>query len=343
MTGSYFACTAWLDSELTVADPGARDPFNLLTVRPTETVHDTESLRRSLFRNADFFAGLTYLFAMSRHPLPADLQFLHVDIEQRVAGITIDKAPINLYDGALLREFEVVGTWCATNAEVGSVIVQSATPGFWIAHFDVNLILQFPANAEPAFELGQFTRVCELFRTMPKLTIAVIEGRVGGGGSELAMSFDVRYAARESAVFNQPEVALGILPGGGGTQRLPRLIGRSRAMEVILGCDDIDAHTAERWGWVNRTFPADEVRIAAVRLARRAAGFPPHAVAEAKLSVLRSEKDLPADLLDEIRGFFRTLGNDSARRAMEAFLRSGGQTVEGETRLGKLAAELDWS
>lgn len=280
---------------------------------------------------------------MPGHPLPVDLQFLRIDLHERVATVTIDKPPINLYDGALLSEFETVGTWGATSAEVGAVVVQSATPGFWIAHFDVALILRFPKNAAPSFELGQFTRVCELFRTMPKLTIAVIEGRVGGGGSELAMSFDVRYAARETAVFNQPEVALGILPGGGGTQRLPRLIGRSRAMEVILGCDDIDAATAERWGWINRTFPADEVRPAAARLARRAAGFPPHAVAEAKLSVLRAEKDLPADLLDEIRGFFRTLGNDNARAAMESFLRSGGQTVEGESRLGELAAELDWS
>ena len=277
---------------------------------------------------------------MPGHPIPNDLQFLHVACEGRVATVTIDKPPINLYDGALLREFETVGLWCANNINVGAVLVQSATPGFWIAHFDVALILQFPKHMSPAFELGQFTRVCELFRTMPKLTIAVIEGRVGGGGSELAMSFDVRYGARETAIFNQPEVALGILPGGGGTQRLPRLIGRSRALEVILGCDDIDATTAEQWGWINRALPAAEVRPAAARLAARAATFPPHAVAEAKLSVLRAEKDLPADLVDEIRGFFRTLGNDDARQAMEAFLRQGGQTVEGENRLGALAAEL---
>ena len=271
---------------------------------------------------------------------PSDLQYLRVDLDDRVAVITIDKPPINLYDGPLLREFETVGAWCASNADVGAVVVQSATPGFWIAHFDVAAILTFPKNMPPAFELGQFTRVCELFRTMAKLTIAVIEGRVGGGGSELAMSFDVRYAARETAIFNQPEVALGILPGGGGTQRLPRLIGRSRAMEVILGCDDIDAATAEAWGWVNRAFAANEVRPAAHALARRAASFPSHAVAEAKLAVLRAEKDLPADLLDEIRGFFRTLGNDAARQAMQAFLRQGGQTVAGEQRLGALASEL---
>jgi enoyl-CoA hydratase/carnithine racemase len=273
-------------------------------------------------------------------PAPADLQFLEVAVTERVAVITINKPPLNLFDLALLTEFERVGTWCASDPTVGAVVMQSAVPEFWIAHFDVAAILRFPPNLPSAFSFGQFTNVCELFRCMPKLTIAVIEGRVGGGGSELAMAFDVRYAARETAVFNQPEVALGILPGGGGTQRLPRLIGRSRAMEVILGCDDIDATTAESWGWVNRCFAAVDVRPAAMRLAVRAAKFPPHAVSEAKQSVLRAEHDLPADLIDEIRAFFRTLGHDDARKAMEAFLRQGGQTVSGEQRLGDLAAEL---
>ena len=103
--------------------------------------------------------------------------------------------------------------------------------------------------------------------TMPKATIAVIEGRVGGGGSELALSCDMRFAG-PTAVFNQPEVALGIIPGGSGTVRLPRLIGRSRALEAILGCDDIDAATAERWGWVNRVLPTDELATFVDRLGR---------------------------------------------------------------------------
>ena len=274
-----------------------------------------------------------------------DLQFIRVQRDDpssgnaRVATITIDRPPINLYDGALLREFELAGVALANDSDVGAVVVRSAVPGFWIAHFDVASILRFPAGID-VFELGQFTRVCELFRTMPKVTIAVIEGRVGGGGSELAMSFDVRYAARETAIFNQPEVALGILPGGGGTQRLPRLIGRSRAMEVILGCEDIDAATAEAWGWVNRCYPAAEVVDAAMALAGRVASFPPHAVREAKASVLRAEHGLPEDLLEEMRGFFRTLGDERARTAMEAFLRLGGQTSEGESRLGALVTEL---
>ncbi len=267
-------------------------------------------------------------------------RFLRVEHHDGVTTIEIDKPPINLYDLDLLRELNDVGERLARDGSVRAVVVQSATPGFFIAHFDVALILKFPKGGTGPFEVGMFGRVCELFRTMPKLTIAVIEGRVGGGGSELAMSFDVRYAARETAIFNQPEVALGILPGGGGTQRLPRLIGRSRATEVILGCEDIDADTAERWGWVNRTIPAVDVRKRAHALAHRVAGFPPHAVAEAKASILRTEPGLADALIDESRAFGRTLLNDDATVAMQNFLARGGQTVDGESRLGELAGEL---
>lgn len=268
----------------------------------------------------------------------AEYRHLTVTKDGRVVTIEISKPPINLYDLELLSELNRAAEQCAYDASVGAVMLVSATPGFFIAHFDVATILRFPTNGMPGFEVGRFGRVCELFRTMPKLTIAVIEGRVGGGGSELAMSFDVRYAARETAIFNQPEVALGILPGGGGTQRLPRLIGRSRAMEVILGCEDIDAETAERWGWVNRTFPASTVRERAAALASRVANFPPHAVAEAKASILRTEAGLADGLIDEARAFARTLAD--GRQPMENFLARGGQTVEGESRLGELATEL---
>jgi enoyl-CoA hydratase/carnithine racemase len=267
-----------------------------------------------------------------------DLQFLDVQTVDGVTTVTINKPPLNLFDFALLQELTIVGERCASDPKTRAVIMQSATPGFFIAHFDVSLILTFPTDRVHGHEAGAFTRVCELYRTMPKLTIAVIEGRVGGGGSELAMSFDVRYAARETAIFNQPEVALGIIPGGGGTQRLPRLIGRSRAMEVILGCDDIDATTAEAWGWVNRAFPASEVRAAAQRLAQRTAGFPPHAVAEAKASILRADAAITESLIEESRAFMRTL--ELGRPAMEHFMERGGQTVAGESRLGELATEL---
>lgn len=150
----------------------------------------------------------------------------------------------------------------------------------------------------------------------------------------------MRIALRGGAVFNQPEVALGIVPGAGGTVRLPRLIGRNRAMEVILGSDDVDADTAAEWGMVNRSLGADELWPFVDRLAGRIAKFPPEAVASAKAAVLRSDGDLKSDLLTESGEFNRLLGTPRAQEAMRNFMERGGQTIAGESRLGELAAEI---
>ena len=265
---------------------------------------------------------------------------LRVDVAAGIATITIDHPPINLMTVPMfLGLAETIGQ-LAVDDDVRVVVTRSANPEWFIAHFDVAAILGFPTEASaPASDLNAFHRMCEALRTMPKPTIAVIEGRVGGGGSELSLGCDMRFAT-PSAVFNQPEVALGIIPGGSGTVRLPRLIGRARALEVILGCDDVDAHTAERWGWVNRVLePADLDRFVH-RLCARLASFPAHAVAAAKASVLRADGDLTADLLAEGDAFAATLGVPSTRAAMERFLDLGGQTPAGERRLGDLAAEL---
>jgi enoyl-CoA hydratase/carnithine racemase len=263
-----------------------------------------------------------------------------VAVADGIATVTIDNGPINLFDLVLYPDMVRLAGELAADDDVRVVVLQSANPAFFIAHFDVSLIQHIPTGMAMPTELNDFHAMCEAFRTMPKATIAVIEGRVGGGGSELALSCDMRFAALGRAVFNQPEVALGILPGGSGTARLPRLIGRSRALEVILGCDDVPAHLAEQWGWVNRALPDGELWPFVDRLARRIASFPPHAVAAAKASVLRAEKDVEADLLLEAGAFNGTLGHERTRAALAAFMERGGQTRDGELRLGNLAAEL---
>ena len=265
---------------------------------------------------------------------------VRVELDGGVAVVTIDHGPINLFDLVLYPEMARLAGQLAADDEVRVVVLRSAHPEFFIAHFDVSLIQRIPTDLPEPTELNDFHRMCEAFRTMPKATIAVIEGRVGGGGSELALSCDMRFAALGRAVFNQPEVALGILPGGSGTVRLPRLVGRSRALEVILGCDDIDAATAERWGWVNRALPPDDLWPAVDRLARRIAGFPPHAVAAAKAAVLRADLAIEEHLLQEGGAFNATLGHPATVAALQAFLDRGGQTREGELRLGELASEL---
>ncbi|MEO5901798.1 MAG: enoyl-CoA hydratase/isomerase family protein [Ilumatobacteraceae bacterium] len=257
-----------------------------------------------------------------------------------VATVTIDNGPVNLFDLQLYQGLAALSHELAADDDVRVVVLRSANPDFFIAHFDVGLILTFPGDSPPPTELSPFHQMCEAMRTMPKATIAVVEGRVGGGGSELLLSCDMRFAALDRAVFNQPEVALGIIPGGSGTVRLGRLLGRSRALEVILGCDDVDAKLAEAWGWVNRALPADELWAFVDRLAARIASFPPIAVAEAKASVLSVEKGIEADLLAEAAAFNRTLGDPRARTAMTKFMADGGQTPAQELRLGDFAAEL---
>ena len=256
-----------------------------------------------------------------------------------VATITLDHPPINLMTVDVFIEIAKLGERLAHDDDVRVVVMRSSNRDWFIAHFDVEAILTMPTNAPPATELNSFHRMCENFRTMPKPTIAVIEGRVGGGGNELAMSFDMRFAT-PNAVFNQPEVALGILPGGSGTVRLPRLVGRGRALEIILGCDDVDAETADRWGMINRMLPADQIDAFVDRLATRIAGFPTAAVAAAKASALRSEPHVEGALLAEGTAFGALLADPEAHVAMRSFMAQGGQTPEGERRLGDLAAEL---
>ncbi len=274
--------------------------------------------------------------------IPTDLVGLTVELVDGVAEIVIDHPPINLLDGDLYRSLRVAVDWAEHTSDVRVVVLRSENPDFFIAHFDVELILRMPTDTPAVREatLNAFHAMAESLRTMPKPTICEIAGRVGGGGGELAASCDMRFGAVESAVLCQMEVPLGILPGGTGTQRLPRLVGRGAAMEIILGGDDVDAATLERWGWLNRAMPADRLRDFVDRLARRIAGFPPDAVARAKAAALLAEADPTDGLLDEALLFQETLRTDAAPHRMRTFLASGGQTAEGERRVGALGGEL---
>jgi len=172
------------------------------------------------------------------------------------------------------------------------------------------------------------------------VTIAQIEGRVGGGGSELAMSFDMRFGVRGKTVVNQMEVPLGILPGGTGTQRMPHLIGRHRAIEIILGGVDLDAETAERWGYLNRALAADEIGPYVEALARRIASFPEESVRLAKQAINASDRPLAEGLREESYLFQELLRTKSGQRNMARFLQIGGQTREGELKVAELSGAL---
>ncbi|MDO8706075.1 MAG: enoyl-CoA hydratase/isomerase family protein [Sulfuricaulis sp.] len=263
---------------------------------------------------------------------------LRFSFEEGVATVTIYNPPVNLIDRALFRDLRRAVDQLERDDQVRVIVLRSGVPGWFVAHYDVNLIIGLAPITEKRTEPWLLQRMSERLRTMSKATIAVLEGRAGGGGSELALSCDMRFASPQT-ILNQPEVALGLLPGGSGSQRLPRLVGRSRALEAILGCDDIDALTAERWGWVNRVLPEDQLSPFVTRLAARIASFPPHAVAAAKAVVLLAEGDLVTDLVQEANASDTLASHPDTQAALQRFLTLGGQTVEGERRLGELAAQ----
>lgn len=268
---------------------------------------------------------------------------LQVEIADRVARVTIENPPINLMNRNLYLELLKLSAELEADPALSVVVLKSADPDFFIAHFDISLILGFPVQGEAMREeeLNPFHQMCERFRTMDKLVIAQIEGRAGGGGSELALSCDLRYGVRGKTIINQMEVPVGILPGGTGTQRLPRLVGRGRALEIILGGIDLDAETAERWGYLNRIFEADEIAPFVDAMAKRVGSFPVEAVRLAKESVNQAERPLREGLREEAYLFQRTLREPGAREAMAKFLELGGQTREGELRVAELVREVN--
>ena len=267
-----------------------------------------------------------------------------IDVTQDngVATAVISAPPCNVMTVEMWGELDQLSQEIEADADIRVLILKSADPDFFIAHFDVSQIVgrEVSQPVLPAQKPKAYHVMCERFRTMSTVTIAQIEGRIGGGGSELAASFDMRFGVTGKTIVNQMEVALGILPGGTGTQRFPRMVGRARALEVILGCDDLDAETAAAWGYLNRALAADKIGPFVENLARRIASFPPQAVALAKRSVDAAGKPLADGLMDEAFLFQVLLATPEAKRNMTKFLELGGQTREGEARMGDLCGEL---
>jgi len=268
---------------------------------------------------------------------------INVEVKGKVAYGTINNPPINVITAPLLDDLVRLSTELEADKNLLVFVLRSAHPDFFIAHFDVGAILEFPIDQPPRREdyaNAFYHDMCERFRTMNKVTIAQIEGRVGGGGSELAMSFDMRFGVRGKTIVNQMEVPLGILPGGTGTQRMPRLIGRNRAVEVILGGIDMDCDAAERWGYLNRAFEPGQIGPYVEWLANRIASFPVEAVRLTKEAINCAEKPLAEGLRDESYLFQQLTRTESGRRNMRRFLEIGGQTREGELKIQELSGRL---
>src|ERR1700694_4305859 len=162
---------------------------------------------------------------------------------------------MNLLEPELVRDLVSLIQRAEADNAVQVLVFKSADPDYFISHVDVTRIKEY---REEAAKLTGEASIALLFRHLSAsrlVTIAQIEGRARGAGSELVLACDMRFAARESAIFSQPEPAFGVIPGGGGAQHLVRLMGRARALEVMLSAQDYNAELAERYGWVNRALP----------------------------------------------------------------------------------------
>lgn len=271
-----------------------------------------------------------------------DYKFLKIKTEKGVAFATIDNPPINLLTIELAGELGRFAMEVASDDDVRAIVFDSANPDYFIAHFDLNALAMFPDEAPPKPEkLEGMRAVNQMFMTMPKATIGKVEGRARGGGNEFLLRLDMRFGALGKAIMGQPEVGVGILPGGGGTQNLPRLIGRSRALEIILGGDDIDAETAEKYGLLNRALPPDELTPFVNELAFRIASFPAEAIALNKQSTLNAlEMPLLEGLLEETYLFGKLASSPTAKNLYKKALEVGAQTYEGELDFPKLYDKL---
>jgi enoyl-CoA hydratase/carnithine racemase len=197
--------------------------------------------------------------------------------------VTIDDPPLNIFGPDKIPQLNEIITAIETDDDVKVVVFDSAVPGFFLTHYD------FLAKPEDTTRLPPGSTGLQPLPDMlvrlsraPVVSIASIRGRATGVGSELALACDMRFASRENAILSHFEVGAGVVPGSGPMARLPRLMGRGRAMEVLMGADDIPGDLAERYGYVNRSLPDGELDAFVASLATRIASFDKRAISETK-------------------------------------------------------------
>jgi len=271
----------------------------------------------------------------------SDFQTLNVSKVGAVLFAEISAPPMNLNGPELVRDLASLIQRAEADDSIRVIVFKSADPDYFISHVDVTRIKE---NREAAARLTGEPSIAMMLRhlsTSRIVTIAQIEGRVRGVGSEFVLACDMRFAARESAIFGQFEPAFGVIPGAGGAQHLTRLMGRGRALEVMLSAEDYDADLAERYGWINRALPAAELGGFVKSLAHRIAGFP----AGGHLVVKDRVNSIALPPVEEIRRdsdlFIEGAGTPQFQERMQAAMKRGFQTRSGEMNLAQLLGGLE--
>ncbi|MFF4768773.1 enoyl-CoA hydratase/isomerase family protein [Streptomyces sp. NPDC001255] len=282
-----------------------------------------------------------------------DLAGLSVHVADGVAAVTLDHPPLNLMDKVLLSSIRGFVHRVRQDEEVRVIVFQSADPEFFSAHGDMRFLtdpdalgaaMRAAVAAAPDAPVPEGVNILEALsieiRALPQVTIGKVAGLARGGGNEFLTCLDMRFAAIGKSGQAQPEAAQRILPGGGGTVNLPRLLGRARALELILGGELIGAELAERYGLINRALPADEIDGFVDDLARRIAALRPEVIAAVKTIVDTVSPPTPAEVYavenKESHGIYIPDVTDFALRQLEA----GVQSREGERDLEGLLRSL---
>jgi enoyl-CoA hydratase len=249
------------------------------------------------------------------------VELISTERRDAVAVVTIDHPPMNALSAQLLDELETELARLDDDEETRAIVLRGAGERAFVAGADIS---EFPSLREAASQEGGSARgIQKLGARMDAARtpfVAAIHGFCLGGGLELAMCCDVRVAS-EDAQLGQPEIKLGLIPGGGGTQRLPRLVGHGRAMLMNLGGDFLEARTAYEWGLVERVVPREELVDAAVGIAQTFAERSPHAIGVLR-ELARTTRDLPLEegLRREADGFARCLRSEDGQEGVAAFL-----------------------
>ena len=257
--------------------------------------------------------------------------------------VTFDHPPLNIFGPEAIPQLNEIITALETDKEVKVVVFDSAVERFFLTHYDFLAKLEETTSLPPGpTGLQPLPDMLVRLSRAPVVSIASIRGRASGVGSELALACDMRFASREKAILSQFEVGAGLVPGGGPMARLPRLMGRGRALEVLLGADDIPGDLAERYGYVNRSLPDSDLDAFVESLATRIASFDKRAISETKH--FADVASLPPDyeIAPEWDVCFASIARPAAQKRIKALMELGfHKPGDVEERLGYYVGQLE--
>ena len=256
--------------------------------------------------------------------------------------VTFDHPPLNIFGPETIPQLNKIVSALETDSDVKVVVFDSAIDGFFLTHYNFLAKLEETTRLAPnAAGLSPLPDALVRLSHAPVVSIASIRGRATGVGSELALACDMRFASLERAILSQFEVGAGFVPGGGPMARLPRLIGRGRALEVLLGADDIPGELAERYGYVNRALPDAALDAFVEALATRIASFDKQAIAETKNFVNIASLPPDEEIAPEWDARFASVQRPAAQRRIAALLERGlHKPGDVESRLGYHVGQL---